>query len=174
MTAMNSLKLRGGRRDSGSALGEAQRKIQRGRTNPRRTSAPHTQTGIMARLTTMLRLASTYSASASRRKRPSRSATFIGVRTASDASKSNSASRSVSESAVSDGMLVGTRSSLKGLMAAYSGRRTSVCGRGAARRQQASSSRRETTLPRTSSLAFLKVASMSSSGFHTRGTPCSS
>jgi hypothetical protein len=52
---------------------------------------------------------------------------LIGVRTTSEASKSNSASGSESESVESEGMSVGTRSALNGLIDAYSGSRMRVC-----------------------------------------------
>lgn len=79
--------------------------------------APQIQTGMAAWLTTRLRLASTKSASASRRKRVSISAALVGESTTSVAGKSNSKSGSDrAASGVSEGMFEGTREESVGAM----------------------------------------------------------
>ena len=90
--------------------------------HPSTTSTPYIHSGICATLDTMLRLASTQYASASRRNRVVTSTTFVGARIWSVDSKSNSPS----SAAASDGR-VKARVGSVGAIAEYRGSSSSVC-----------------------------------------------
>lgn len=150
---------------------------------PRTTKTPYIQSGTCATLDTMLRFASTYAASASRLKRESRESSFVGERSTNAVEGSNgvgSESTSKDDSGVGS---VGRREEVVGETVANRGRRARVCITRLSlfynwclcdfQTATVWSAGVRTPLL-TSSLAFLKADSRSSSGFHTLGTPASS